>query len=505
MFEEQLGETGGTIAQFGLSLIVVIALIFLVAWAVKRFGGSRFGGHHGDEAEPQVVSTLAIDPKRKLVLVRHGKLEHLLLIGGGSDAVIERSMVGGIPLAARMQASKAQEKQDEEAYSRPADRFRTSNRFSSALLRSKATEETSERQVSRSRASETQQTDDTQKATVAATAGAAAATAAAVAAASTGPAASSPAISSSAKASEGPPPVSEEAKAKPAEPTRSAADDERTAIDRSLDEALSASLLDDLPSPAAPAVAPTKPDPLAPKTPTNDSAPTAEPIPAKTSSTVDDLNLERELEAALELDAFEQTPSQGNSADRPIDLPPLDDLPDLPDLSTLTGNGHEATPAPEVADEKPGELVSEEAKSEDKPDPLKLSSIREAAPANSPTPSQEPASAEPDAKSDSQPTEETPAAPDIPVALSGRDDPPIPVAIPSRGPAANATTLAKADQDEKLETPQTSGDDAVDISSMLQPSGGGKADADPKSEKSDDLDDEMRRLLGEIAGDPEPK
>jgi hypothetical protein len=64
-------------------------------------------------------STLAIDPKRKLVLVRHGKLEHLLLIGGGSDEVIERSMVGGIPLAARMQASKAQEKQEDESYSRP--------------------------------------------------------------------------------------------------------------------------------------------------------------------------------------------------------------------------------------------------------------------------------------------------------------------------------------------------------------------------------------------------
>jgi flagellar protein FliO/FliZ len=187
VFEEQLGETGGTIAQFGLSLIVVVALIFLVAWVVKRFGGSRFGGHHGDEAELQVVSTLAIDPKRKLVLVRHGKLEHLLLIGGGSDAVIERSMIGGIPLAARMQASKAQEKQEEESYSRPADRFRTSNRFSSALLRSKAAEETSERPPSLSRSSETPQSDNAQKAATAATAGAAAATAA-VAAASTRPA-----------------------------------------------------------------------------------------------------------------------------------------------------------------------------------------------------------------------------------------------------------------------------------------------------------------------------
>jgi flagellar protein FliO/FliZ len=504
VFEEQLGETGGTIAQFGLSLIVVVALIFLVAWVVKRFGGSRFGGHHGDEAELQVVSTLAIDPKRKLVLVRHGKLEHLLLIGGGSDAVIERSMIGGIPLAARMQASKAQEKQEEESYSRPADRFRTSNRFSSALLRSKAAEETSERPPSLSRSSETPQSDNTQKAATAATAGAAAATAA-VAAASTRPATPAPPTSSSAKATEPRPPVTETAKARPAEPTPSAQDDERAAIDRSLDEALSASLLDDMPPPAAPGVEPAKPDPLAPKTAVKDSAPPAETAPVAPSTPMDDLSLERELEAALELDAFERTPSAAGSDHAPIDLPPLDDLPDLPDLSTLTGNGDEAPAEPKAAEAKAGELASKEPESVDKPDPLKLSSVREAAPATSPTTTDEPASADQDAKADDQPADVSPQGPDIPVALSGRDDPPIPVAIPSRGPAANATTLAKADDEKTTAAPETSGDDAVDISSMLQPSGGGKADGEPKGGKSDDLDDEMRRLLGEIAGDPEQK
>jgi flagellar protein FliO/FliZ len=499
VFEEQLGETGGTIAQFGLSLIVVVALIFLVAWVVKRFGGSRFGGHHGDEAELQVVSTLAIDPKRKLVLVRHGKLEHLLLIGGGSDAVIERSMIGGIPLAARMQASKAQEKHEDESYSRPADRFRTSNRFSSALLRSKAAEETSERSSSLSRSSETPQSDTTQKP---ATAGAAAATAG-VATASSRPATPVPPTSS--KTTEARPSFAETAKVKPAEPTPSMQDDERAAIDRSLDDALSASLLDDLPSPAAPAVEPPKPDPLAPKTPVNDSLPPAEPIPAAPSSTVDDLSLERELEAALELDAFERTPSAGDSDHAPIDLPPLDDLPDLPDLSTLTGNGNEAPAEPKEAIEKTDKPASKEPEGEDKPDPLKLSSVREAAPATPSTTNDKPPSAVQDVKADDQPAEKTPPAPDIPVALSGRDDPPIPVAIPSRGPAANATTLAKADDKKTTAAPETSGDDAVDISSMLQPSGGGKADGEPKGGKSDDLDDEMRRLLGEIAGDPEQK
>jgi flagellar protein FliO/FliZ len=433
-------------------------------------------------------------------LVRHGKLEHLLLIGGGSDAVIERSMIGGIPLAARMQASKAQEKQEDESYSRPADRFRTSNRFSSALLRSKAAEETSERSSSLSRSSETPQSDTTQKP---ATAGAAAATAGV-------------ATASSRPATPVPPTSSKTTEARPSFARRQQKSSRLNQHHRcKMMNAPPLIALWTMPYrhrcsmtcllAAAPAVEPPKPDPLAPKTPVKDSLPPAEPFPAAPSSTVDDLSLERELEAALELDAFERTPSAGDSDHAPIDLPPLDDLPDLPDLSTLTGNGNEAPAEPKEAIEKTDKPASKEPEGEDKPDPLKLSSVREAAPATPSTTNDKPPSAVQDVKSDDQPAEKTPPAPDIPVALSGRDDPPIPVAIPSRGPAANATTLAKADDEKTTAAPETSGDDAVDISSMLQPSGGGKADGEPKGGKSDDLDDEMRRLLGEIAGDPEQK
>ncbi|MEO0384105.1 MAG: flagellar biosynthetic protein FliO [Pseudomonadota bacterium] len=529
MFEEQLGETGGTIAQFGLSLIVVVALIFLVAWVVRRFGGARFGAHHGEEAELQVVDTLSIDPKRKLVLVRHGKLEHLLLIGGNSDEVIERSMVGGIPLAARMQASKAQEKQEEETYARPADRFRTSNRFSSALLRSKAGEE--------NRESPTPPPSSPSAATSAAGVAAAGVAAATVAAASKAKAPPAPAVPESAPTK----PVSAPASAATAPPVASpVVQDERDALDRSLDEALSASLLDEpVAAPPAPPEAPkaankpaeqaAKPDPLkldslkteptaAPSPPAAAKAQPAAPAPSQApSAAIDDLDLERELEAALELDGFE-APREGGDAPAAVDLPPLPDMPDLPDLSALTGNGDEENAAPaSTAKEAPSrpnkpesgaetapvvtpEVKAEEPKTEPA-DPLKLSSVRDAKVADETGKPTNPS------EGTAETTPEPTPAPNIPVALSGRDDPPIPVAIPSRGPAANATTLAKADQLEDG-AEDSAVDDAVDISSMLQPAPAptegpsGKDDADTSS---DDLDDEMRRLLGEIAGEPESK
>lgn len=538
MFEEQLGETGGTIAQFGLSLIVVVALIFLVAWVVRRFGGARFGAHHGEQAELQVVDTLSIDPKRKLVLVRHGKLEHLLLIGGNSDEVIERSMVGGIPLAARMQASKAQEKQEEETYARPADRFRTSSRFSSALLRSKAGEDNREPAATPASSSSA--------ATSAAGVAAAGVAAGAVGAAATVAAASKADAGPKPKAPPTPPakPSNAPVSAPTARPVASpVVQDERDALDRSLDEALSASLLDERvaapPAPKEPAKSVSKPidqaakaDPL--KLDSLKTEPAAAPTPKPAANTpsetpaapgpvqapsaaIDDLDLERELEAALELDAFE-VPAKDGEAPTAVNLPPLPDMPDLPDLSTLTGNGDDESVAPanavkeapskpskpESGAETPPEVTTEAKAEEPKAetaDPLKLSSVRDTKAANETDKPTSPSEGTAEAAPEPAP------APDIPVALSGRDDPPIPVAIPSRGPAANATTLAKADQSEDG-AEDNAADNAVDISSMLQPapaSSDGPSDKKNTDTSSDDLDDEMARLLGEIAGEPESK
>jgi hypothetical protein len=42
-----------------------------------------------------VVEAATIDAKRRLVLVRRDEVEHLLLIGGGTDLVIEHAISAG--------------------------------------------------------------------------------------------------------------------------------------------------------------------------------------------------------------------------------------------------------------------------------------------------------------------------------------------------------------------------------------------------------------------------
>lgn len=78
--------------RFALAFVLVLGLIGFLAWLAKRFGiiprarrreGRRLG----------IVEVAAVDAKRRLVLVRRDRTEHLIMLGATTDLVIER----GIP------------------------------------------------------------------------------------------------------------------------------------------------------------------------------------------------------------------------------------------------------------------------------------------------------------------------------------------------------------------------------------------------------------------------
>jgi len=70
----------------GATLVFVLALIGLVAWLMRRFGPSMRMGRAGRLG---VVETIALDNRRRLVLIRRDKVEHLVLLGNSGDLVIE--------------------------------------------------------------------------------------------------------------------------------------------------------------------------------------------------------------------------------------------------------------------------------------------------------------------------------------------------------------------------------------------------------------------------------
>ncbi len=94
LLEPLFGVGGARIAQFVITVVVVLALIAAAYWAVRRFAGFRIGGiGRGRVPRLAVVDAVAIDNRRRLVLVRRDNVEHLLLIGGPSDVVVEPGIV----------------------------------------------------------------------------------------------------------------------------------------------------------------------------------------------------------------------------------------------------------------------------------------------------------------------------------------------------------------------------------------------------------------------------
>jgi flagellar protein FliO/FliZ len=89
---------------FFLSFVAVLALIGLAAWLVRRFAGNRMGANPNRGRMPRlaVIDAAAVDGRRRLVLVRRDNIEHLLMIGGPTDIVVEPNIVRATPARDQM-------------------------------------------------------------------------------------------------------------------------------------------------------------------------------------------------------------------------------------------------------------------------------------------------------------------------------------------------------------------------------------------------------------------
>src|SRR5258708_3840602 len=86
------GESGLKIFFF---VIVVLALLALAFWLLRRFGAGRLGGGAARGRQPRlaVIDQATVDGRRRLVLIRRDNVEHLLIIGGPTDVVVEQNIV----------------------------------------------------------------------------------------------------------------------------------------------------------------------------------------------------------------------------------------------------------------------------------------------------------------------------------------------------------------------------------------------------------------------------
>ena len=79
--------------RFMLALVFVLGLIWLVMKLVQKYGL----GHAIPKTDPkkrrlQVIESLVLDTKRRVILLRRDDREHLILLGAGDDTLIESSI-----------------------------------------------------------------------------------------------------------------------------------------------------------------------------------------------------------------------------------------------------------------------------------------------------------------------------------------------------------------------------------------------------------------------------
>ncbi len=97
---DMFGAEGSLIVRFVVAFVIVLALIAATFWLIRRFGATRVGtaAQRGRQPRLAVIDAAPVDGRRRLVLVRRDNVEHLLMIGGPSDIVVEQNIVRAVPV-----------------------------------------------------------------------------------------------------------------------------------------------------------------------------------------------------------------------------------------------------------------------------------------------------------------------------------------------------------------------------------------------------------------------
>jgi flagellar protein FliO/FliZ len=83
-----------TSVNFVIAFVVVLALIGAATWLVRRFGAPRIdAAARSRQPRLAVIDSAAVDGRRKLVIIRRDNVEHLLMVGGPTDVVVETNIV----------------------------------------------------------------------------------------------------------------------------------------------------------------------------------------------------------------------------------------------------------------------------------------------------------------------------------------------------------------------------------------------------------------------------
>lgn len=114
-FEGMFGAEFGALGMWTTILVAAALVLLVLYWLVRRaMSGTFVAGGRGRKPRLAVLDAAAVDSRRRIVLVRRDDTEHLILIGGPTDVVIEQGIHPG-KIATQPAASKPENPRKESA------------------------------------------------------------------------------------------------------------------------------------------------------------------------------------------------------------------------------------------------------------------------------------------------------------------------------------------------------------------------------------------------------
>jgi len=98
MFDTLFGAETPLAVRFSVAFLIMLGLFSVVAWAVHRHVTGRLGaaGLRPRQLRLEVADSASIDGRRRLILIRRDNVEHLMMIGGPIDLVIESNIMRAV-------------------------------------------------------------------------------------------------------------------------------------------------------------------------------------------------------------------------------------------------------------------------------------------------------------------------------------------------------------------------------------------------------------------------
>ncbi|MGH6852781.1 MAG: flagellar biosynthetic protein FliO [Methylocella sp.] len=89
------GAAPHSVLYFVVAFIIVLGFIGAAAWLARLLGPGRLGGGgmRGRHPRLAVMEYANLDGRRRLILVRRDNVEHLVMVGGPTDIVVEPSIM----------------------------------------------------------------------------------------------------------------------------------------------------------------------------------------------------------------------------------------------------------------------------------------------------------------------------------------------------------------------------------------------------------------------------